>query len=409
MSARFVIVGASAAGVAAALELREQGFDGQVLLLGAETRLPYERPSVSKDLLMDGATKPIVAAALYEERNIELRLGVKVRRVDGAAGLVELDDGQTIRADKVLLATGGTVRKLSIPGAQLKGVHYVRSADDADAIRDGLRPGRRVVVVGGGLIGSEVAASAILRGCEVEWLEAGFRCLTRALAPPLDEALTGIHRERGVGIHVNASVTRILGSVRATGVELADGRRIDADLVVVGVGIVPATEVAVASGIRVDNGIVVDAFGATSMPNVFAAGDVACHQSRHMAAMGRLEHWRHAQQHGAAAARSMLGRGQPYDDLPWFWTDQYEHHLEGCGLPSEGDEAVLRGDLDSASATVFYLRHERLVAAATLNRPNDVRAAMRLIGHGLTPSREALRNPATDLRKLEKELKNVAA
>lgn len=408
MTARFVIVGASAAGVAAALELREQGFDGEIVLLGAERRLPYERPAVSKDLLKSGQLSPIVAESLYAERNIELRLGVVVTRVDGERGLVELADGSALHADKVLLATGGTVRRLTIPGAELKGVHYARSADDADAIREGMRPGQRVVVIGGGLIGAEVAASAILAGCEVEWLEAGYRCLTRALSHPLDEALMHIHRERGVGIQVNASVTRIVGNKQVRAVELADGRCIEADLVVAGIGIVPATAVALASGIAVDNGIVVDALGATSMANVYAAGDVARHQTRYMAAPGRLEHWRHAQLHGAAAARSMLGLGQPYDDLPWFWTDQYEHHIEGCGLPREGDESVLRGSVAEASLSVFYLRGGQLVAAATLNRPNDVRAASRLIARGLSPSREALRDPARDLRKLEKELSHVA-
>jgi len=409
MSSRYVIVGAGAAGVSAALTLRDFGYDGEVVLIGAENRLPYERPAVSKDLLLAGRLPPIVPESTYADRRIDLRVGRSAARLHAARGAVELDDGTELPADKVLLATGGRVRRLKVPGAGLPGVYYVRSADDAEALRAELRAGARVAVIGGGLIGAEVTASAIQAGCEVEWIEAGYRCLTRVVSHPLDEAMMAIHIRRGVRIHTSASVVRVLGDERVAGVELADGRRIVADLAVVGIGIEPDVELARASGIDLDDGIVVDGFGATSLPNVYAAGDVTHHHSRHMAAAGRLEHWRYAQAQGAAAARSMLGVGDFFDELPWFWTDQYEHHVEGCGLPRAGDKVVLRGDPAEGAATAFYLRDGRLVAATTLNRPNDVRGAMRLIARGLTPGPEVLRDPKLDLRRLEKEMIHATA
>ncbi|MCO7636631.1 FAD-dependent oxidoreductase [Pseudomonas sp. S 311-6] len=409
MKMSVAIVGASAAGVAAALALREQGFDGTISLIGAENRLPYDRPAVSKDILLTGAVPLIVPASAYEDNRIELRTGVRVTSLETRTGTMMLDDGTQLRADKVLLATGGRVRQLAVPGASLDRLYYVRSADDAEAIRRNLRAGARVAVIGGGLIGAEVAASAIQAGCSVDWIEAGFRCLTRALSHPFDTFFMDLHRQKGVRIHLRSEVARILGDAVVTGVALSDGRRIDADMVVVGIGIVPETRLAEASGIHVNNGIVVDEYCMTSAPNVYAAGDVARHQTRYMSAPGRLEHWRHAQEHGAAAAAAMLGHGQPYAMVPWFWTDQYEHHFEGCGLPQEGDVVVLRGVPAEGSASAFYLRSGRLSAAASLNRPNDVRGAMRLIASGLAVSAEALRDPECDLRKLEKELKNVQA
>ncbi|ALK30084.1 NAD(P)/FAD-dependent oxidoreductase [Burkholderia plantarii] len=409
MKPHYVIVGASAAGVGAAFALRQNGFDGDVTLVSAEQCLPYERPAVSKDLLLTGQAPLIVPEATYTEQRIDLRLNRKVEKLDVRRSTVVLDGGKELRADKILLATGGRVRRLQIPGGDLHQVHYVRDAGDAETIREGLKPGARVTVIGGGLIGAEVTACAIRCGCEVDWIESGDRCLTRALSHPLDQAIANIHQEQGVRIHTKALVTQMTGDHRTVVVELSDGRRFEADMVLVGVGIVPAVDLAHAAGAVVDNGIVVDGYGATSLANVYAAGDVARHQTRYMSGPGRLEHWRYAHDHGVSTARSMLGLGKPYDELPWFWTDQYEHHVEGCGLSSARDETVIRGDLASGRATVFYVRDGRLAAASTLNRPNDVRAAMRLIARGLSPSIDALRDPGTDLRKLEKELAHEAA
>lgn len=409
MTGAVVIVGASAAGVAAAMALREQGHEDAIILIGAEDHLPYERPAVSKDLLLAGTVPPILASERFAELDIELRLGVFVTAIDPAAQRVTLEDGSAFGFDRLLLATGGMPRRLTVPGAELTGLHYVRDVRDGQAIRAGLRPGARVAVIGGGLIGAEVAASAMQAGCEVDWIEAEGQCLGRVLPAPLAGAMMALHHARGVRIHTRALVCGLAGTSQVEAVELSDGRRIEADIVIAGIGIVPQTALAEAAGLHVEDGIVVDEFCATSAPGVYAAGDVARFQSRYMAAPGRLEHWRNAQEQGAAAALSMLGRGQPFHALPWFWSDQYDIHIEGCGLTRPGDEAVLRGDPEALNATVFHLRDGLLVAATTLNRANDVRGAMRFIEAGVKVPVDALANPATDLRKLAKELARAAA
>ncbi|QDK35717.1 NAD(P)/FAD-dependent oxidoreductase [Sphingomonas sp. IC081] len=403
------IVGASAAGVAAATTLRDEGYEGEITLIGGETDLPYERPAVSKDILLTGAAPPIIPEQRYAELNIKLLLGTRAERIDARYGQIELSDGRTMVSDRLLLATGGWPRRLPVPGAELGGLHYVRDARDGQAIRSGLRPGARIAVVGGGLIGAEVAASAVQAGCEVDWIEAEGLCLARALSRPLAEAMMDVHRQRGVRVHANALVVRLIGERSVQAVELADGRRIDADMVVVGIGITPAAELAEEADLTVSDGIVIDPFCRTSAENVYAAGDVARHQTRYMATPSRLEHWRNAQEQGVTAARAMLGHRQPYDELPWFWTDQYDLHIEGCGVMRADDETILRGNLADGNATVFHLRAGSLVGACALNRQGDVRGAMRLITRGLTPSADILSDPTKDLRKIEKELSRASA
>jgi 3-phenylpropionate/trans-cinnamate dioxygenase ferredoxin reductase subunit len=410
MKNRMIIVGASAAGVSAALTLRDRHYDGEIVLLDGESRLPYERPAVSKELLLTGTAATIVPEDTYAERFINLRCGAWATRLHVADEVaVELTDGLVLSADKILLATGGRPRRLAVEGADLPGIQYARTAADAAAIRAGLIPGARVAVIGGGLIGAEVAASAITAGCAVTWIEAGYRCLTRALAAPLDLVMMHIHRSRGVRILTNAAVKRLIGDDRVRRLELADGRTVDADLFVVGIGIEPVDDLARNAGLATAGGVVVDRRCATSHPDIFAAGDVAVHQTDYLTIPGRLEHWRHAQNQGAAAARSMLGDREPYNDLPWFWTDQYEHHLEGCGLPQLDDEIVVRGAANDAAMSVFYLRNGRLAAAASLNRHNDVRAAMRLIARGATPSARELADPTIDLRRVQREIDRAVA
>ena len=406
MKAPIVIVGASAAGVSAALSLRENGHEEGIVLLSAEDRLPYERPAVSKDILLTGSAPLIVPEDTYQSQNIDLRLNSPVTSIRPKDGAIELANGQAIKASKILLATGGKVRRLTVPGSDLPGICYARTTADADVIRSGLVPGAKVVVVGGGLIGAEVAASAITAGCCVTWVEADYHCLTRALYSPLNELMMSIHRERGVEIETSATVTKVIGKDRAKGIELADGRQLYCDLLVVGIGIEPVVDLAKDAGATVGNGVLVNQYCETTISNIYAAGDVALHKTSHMAQVGRLEHWHNAQKQGAAAAKSMLGQQEAYDDLPWFWTDQYEHHIEGCGISRPTDLAVVRTDGTNKSVTVFYLRSGVLAAATTLNRPNDVRAAMRFIAKGLTPDVHALRDLSVDLRKLERGLAN---
>ncbi|RMR05944.1 NAD(P)/FAD-dependent oxidoreductase [Pseudomonas syringae group genomosp. 3] len=407
MNKPIVIIGANAAGVSAALTLRQHGFDGSISLLSSEKQLPYERPAVSKEILLNGKAPLILPEEEYQNNNIDLLLGSTAVDIDVSASSVVLDSGKELKAQKILIATGGRVRKLQIPGADKKGILYARSFEDSMAISDTLFTGTKLIVIGGGLIGAEIAACAIHQGCEVTWVEAEPACLNRALGTPLAEVMMGIHRAKGVVIETNASVTKILGEAKASGIELSDGRKLYADALVVGIGITPVDELAAKAGIRLENGIAVDRRCETSIPNIFAAGDVAFHKTSHMVKPGRLEHWHNAQKQGAVAAQAMLGLPADYDELPWFWTDQYVHHIEGCGLAHMTDELIERSSDCGERKTYFYLRNDRLVATTSLNRPNDVRASMRLIAKGYTPDRRLLSDPTVDLRKLEKELKNA--
>lgn len=396
-----IIVGASAAGVNSALTLRQQGFDGEIVLLSSEKYLPYERPAVSKDLLITGQAALIVPEEFYQQNKIKLSLNSKVCSIHPSLRKVELENGIEYHASKILLATGGQVRKLSIEGAECKNsnLHYVRSQDDALEIKEKLITGRKLIVIGGGLIGAEVVASAIHLGCEVVWVEAAYKCLTRALSDPLDQIMMDIHKRKGVEIITNIKIRKILH----TGIELEDGSKIYSDLIVVGIGIEPTTYLGHGL-LETNNGIVVNEFNETSVSNIYAAGDVANFKSADFPNGGRLEHWQHAQKHGASAAYSMLNQKIEYHDTPWFWTDQYEHHIEGCGIPQSTDDVVLRKSENGIDISIFYLRNNMLAAAVSLNRQQDIRAAKNLIENKISINRDQLEDVSFDLRKYGKKV-----
>ncbi len=406
MGETFVVIGAGIAGVRAAAALRAEGFDGRLVLVGAEPHLPYDRPPLSKELLR-GTESPadicLHPEAFYDAAAIELRLGAEVARLLPGERQVVLATGDTLPADKVLLCTGGVPRRLDVPGSDLGGVHYLRSLDDALAIRDGLTDGARVVVVGAGWIGAEVAASARQVGCEVTIVEIASTPLARVLGDDVGRVYAQLHRERGVDLRTGVGVVRIEGHERVGAIVTSDERSIPADLVVVGVGMQPVTRLAEESGIAVDGGILVDVFGGTSIAGTFASGDVVSRLDARTGRRVRVEHWQSAQRHAVATAKSMLGQRQPFAEVPWFWSDQYAVNLQLVGDPLAADSrVVIRGDLEDLDCTAFYLRGEKLVAALGLNRPRDVRAATDLIAGGSPVDRKTLADPDIDLRALAK-------
>ncbi len=400
-----VIVGANLAGGRAAETLRAEGFDGRLTLIGDEPTQPYERPPLSKEFLR--GEQPLEKAFLrkpewYDENAVELMLGTRVQRLDVAARTVSLSDGSTLGWDKVLLATGARPRALSVPGAQLPGVIVLRTAQDAIAIASHLKPGARVVVVGAGFIGSEVAASARSLGCEVTIVEIFEVPLQRALGAEVGAVFTGLHRDNGVKMRLGAEVAAIHGDTAVRAVELQDGTRLDADLVIVGVGVEPNVELAAEAGITCDNGIVVDELCHTSAPGVYAAGDVANHPNPILGYRVRVEHWQNAQNQGAHAAKTMLGSPEPFSEVPWFWSDQYDLNLQMAGHPLSWDRIVVRGSLEDRKGVAFYIAGDRLIAAVGLNSGKEIRGARTLIAAGLTPDDASLADPATDLRALAK-------
>jgi 3-phenylpropionate/trans-cinnamate dioxygenase ferredoxin reductase subunit len=397
-----VIVGANLAGGRAAEALRKEGFDGRIFLVGEEPHPPYERPPLSKEYLRGEMPREelfVQPESFWAEQEIELLMGVRAVSLDLAHKRVELSSGERLSFDKLLLATGGRVRRLEVPGADLEGIHYLRTVDDSEALARELRPGRRLAIVGAGFIGSEVAASAREKGLEVTMIEVLPLPLQKALGPEVGRIYADIHRQHGVELVLGEGVERFEGDSRLQAVVTSTGRRIECDLALVGVGIVPATELAEAVGLTVDNGIVVNEFCQTSHPDVYAAGDVANFYSPVLGRRLRVEHWHNAQNQGMAAARSML-RGEPYAEVPWFWSDQYDLNMQYVGFADAWDRLVFRGDVEARRFTAFYLRQGRLQAALAINRPRDIRAARELIQARAALDPERLADESQDLRSL---------
>lgn len=401
---QIVIVGANLAGGRAAETLRKEGFEGRVVLIGEEPDRPYERPPLSKDVL-EGITAAdstyLRDEGWYAEQRIEVRLGVRATRLD-PAGSVDLDSGESIPFDACLLATGSRLRKLPVPGADLAGVVYLRTLRDALALEEALRARPRVVVVGAGFIGLEVASSARFRGCEVTVLEALELPLARVLPPDVARVLADLHTGEGVELRLSEGVDRFDGAGRVEAVISSAGRRYEADLVVVGVGVAPADELARDAGIACDDGIVVDGSCRTAHPNVFAAGDVARHPNPILGRTIRVEHFQNAQDQGVAAARAMLGAPVAFGQVPWFWSNQFHHNLQTLGHAPPHAGLVVRGSLAGRSFTAFQLDGERIIGAIAMDRPRDIAAARRLIERGVATDRATLADEDADLRTLLK-------
>ena len=370
---RFVIIGASLAGASAAAALREGGFDGTVELIGAEPQLPYNRPPLSKGYLRgqerfeDQLVNP---ADYYTQHDITLRLGVRVTRVDAGRKVVGLDGGEEVPYDRLLVATGGRNRTLTTPGGELPGIFQLRTVEDCDRIRAVARSGARAVVIGLGFIGSEVSASLRQMGLAVTAIEGHPVPLARVLGNEVGTVLAEIHREKGVELVLEDAVAAFEGAGRLERVRTKGGRTLECDLVVAGIGIVPNSELLAAAGAAVDNGVLVDALCQSSLPGVYAAGDVANHLHPLFGRL-RVEHWNNGAQQGRAAARTMLGGTQPYDYLHSFWSDQYEHLLEYVGFAAHWDRVVFRGDPGSRKFLGFFLKDGTVRAAVGLNRGGD--------------------------------------
>ena len=400
-----VIVGASMAGGRAAEAIRAAGYEGPVTLLGDEPVQPCERPPLSKEFLR--GEQAISKAFLrpeewYRENDIELMLDVRAQSVSVRDHTVSLADGAVLPWEKLLFATGARPRLLSAPGGDAPGVLTLRRIEDAIAIADHLKPGARVVVIGAGFIGAEVAASARAMGCEVTLVEMLAAPLQRALGEQVGAVIAQVHRDNGVMVRLGVDVARIQSDTWVRSVELQDGNVLDADVVIAGVGVEPNVELAVDAGVACDDGIIVNEFCETGTAGIFAAGDVANHPNPILGARIRIEHWQNAQNQGAAAGKVMAGVREPFSEVPWFWSDQYDLNIQMAGHPVRWDRLVVRGSLDERKGCVFYLDGDRLVAAVGLNAGKDVRAARTLIAAAITPSDVELADLSTDLRALAK-------
>jgi 3-phenylpropionate/trans-cinnamate dioxygenase ferredoxin reductase subunit len=366
----FVIAGASLAGAKAAEQLRERGFDGRVVLVGSEAERPYERPPLSKEYLQGHAEREKVyvhPSDFYEENEIELLTQTTVMAIDPAAQTITLQPGGELHYDKLLVATGAEPRRLSVPGADLGEIHYLRTVGDSDTLRERLTPGRRVAVVGAGWIGSEVAASARQRGAEATLIDPLALPNERVFGAEIGEFYRDVHARHGVDLALGRGVEAFEGDGAVAAVRLSDGRRVECDLAVVGVGVLPRDQLARDAGLNVDGGIVTDERLQTSAPNVFAAGDVANFWHPFFEARMRIEHWSNALNGGPAAARSMLGDPAPYERIPYFFSDQYEVGMEYSGYAPTWDAVVFRGQRDSGEFIAFWVADGRVVAGMNVN------------------------------------------
>ena len=404
MGRRYVIVGASLTGATAAITLREEGADGDVILIGAEREPPYERPPLSKAYLRGDVPfdKALVRpAAFYAEHGIQTVFGIRATRIDPSERVVELEDQRRVPFDALLIATGGRNRRVSIPGGDLEGVYSLRTVQDDDRIRAEMIAGRRAVVVGMGFIGSEVAASLRQKGLDVAAVDPSKTPLFRVLGDTVGRTIAELHRAHGVRTIFEDTVAAFEGTRRVSCVVTKGGRRLECDFAVVGIGIEPAVAMLGDSGIRVDNGVVVDEYCQTNVSGIYAAGDVANHYHPVFDRRIRVEHWQNAIKQGAAAARNMLGKRVAYDDVHWFWSDQYDANLQYAGFHTKWEQLVVRGRLESDSYLACYVNDGRIDAAVGLNRAKDLRRVMPLIKARCAVNLEQLRDERVDLRALQ--------
>jgi len=387
----FAIVGAGLAGAKAAESLRNAGYDGRLVLLGSEPERPYERPPLSKEYLRgetDREQAYVHEAAFYDEHGIELRSGEHVVRLDPGRRELTLQSDEQLAYDRLLLTTGSAPRRLSIPGSELEGVHYLRTLGDSDAVRARLDAGGKLVIVGAGWIGCEVAASARQRGIEVTVIAPHSVPFARVLGSEVGAIYRDIHVEHGVRMLLGTAVGSLEGADRVERIRLNDGRTIDCDAVVVGIGATPRAMLAAAAGLAVHNGILVDERLETSAPGIFAAGDVA-NQLHPSLGRLRVEHWDNALQQGPAAARSMLGSTDGYGRLPYFFSDQYDVGMEYSGHATDWDRIVFRGDLAAREFIAFWLREGRVLAGMNVNVWDVAETIQALIGRPVDEGRLA--------------------
>ncbi len=403
MTERIVIAGAGHAAGQLVSSLRQHEFAGDIVLVGDEPHLPYQRPPLSKKFLagdMDPERLYVKPESFYEDARVELHLDTRIEAIDRDAHCLCVQGGERIGYDKLVLAVGSRVRPLPVDGVTLPGVHYLRSIADVDRIREGLESGRRMVVIGAGYIGLEVAAVARQAGLDVTVIEMADRVMSRVVSPETSDFYQIEHTNQGVKLRLSTGVESINGKRRAKSVTTSDGDEVLADLVVIGVGIVPNTELASAAGLEIDNGIVVDDHCRTSDPDIYAVGDCTSHPNAIYGRTLRLESVHNALEQAKTAAANLCGDDVAYSQVPWFWSDQYDLKLQIAGLSENYDDVVLRGNPAERSFSCLYLKNSRLIAIDAVNAPRDFVQSKALIEAGEAIERERLGDPETQLKDL---------
>lgn len=402
MSGRCIIIGASHSAAQACVSLRQGGWDGSITVIGDEPDLPYHRPPLSKGFLSGNKALDdilIRPAQAYESAEIEMKLGVRVGAIDREGKTILTDDGETLSYDKLILTTGARIRRLPVSGEDLPGVFYLRDTNDVRAIKTAIAGGKRAVIIGGGYIGLETAASLRKQGMDVTILEAMPRILQRVTAPELSNFYRRVHTEEGVVIMEGVMAAEITQENDKLSVHTSCDKHLDADMVVIGIGVIPNVELAEAAGLEIGNGIVVDEYGRTSDPDIYAAGDVTWHfnpiYDRHV----RLESVPNATEQAKTVALHINGTLKPYNSLPWFWSDQFDLKLQIAGLSEGYDDIIIRGDIETGrSFAAFYFQGDRLLAVDAVNSPREFMMSRMALTKGQTLDKKIISDPDGDLK-----------
>ena len=401
MISTILIIGGGQAGAQAIDTLRREGFEGRIVLVSEERELPYQRPPLSKKFLageLAAERLPFRHQSFYDEHRIELKLGIRAVRLDPAARRVALSSGEEVAYDRLLLCLGAISRQLTCPGSELAGVHYLREISDVPGIQEGLKPGARTVIIGGGYIGLETAATARKMGCAVTVLEMADRVMNRVVASNVSEYFAHEHRSQGIKLICNTRVVRLDGGARVERVICADGSIHEADTLVVGVGAVANMQLAAEAGLGCENGIVVDEYCRTTDAAIYAAGDCTYHPSLRFDMRVRLESVDNAFEQAKTAAQNILGRPTVHDRVPWFWSDQFDNKLLIVGLSQGHDQQITRGDPATRCFTVCYLKGGELMAVEAVNHPKDYMAARKLIAERARPDPDKLADPTVAMK-----------
>lgn len=398
-----VVIGSGQAAIQAVMSLKRNEFTGSIKVIGEEDHLPYQRPPLSKDFLLEEYKPERVSLKkkeFYEENGVDLILGKRAESIDTILKEITLSDENKIRYDQLIIATGSRVRKLNVPGYDKKGIYYLRDLDDANALKQRLKKNKKMVIVGAGYIGLEVASVAASLGVEVTVIEMANRVMNRTVDPMISSYYQKLHESHGVKIHLDNGLKAFEGGDSVNAVLCSDGLMLEADLVVIGAGVLPNQEIAIEAGLECNNGIMVNEFGETSTAHVYACGDCTNHPNKGLNTRLRLESVHNAMEQSKTVANTIMGNKEPYDQVPWFWSDQYDHKLQLVGISGDHDEVVMRGLESEQKFLLFYLKNSELIAVNAINSSKEFLICRKLVANKVKISSDVIKDQSVNLNDL---------
>ena len=398
-----VVIGSGQAAIQAVMSLKRNEFTGSIKVIGEEDHLPYQRPPLSKDFLLEEYKPERVSLKkkeFYEENGVDLILGKRAESIDTILKEITLSDENKIRYNQLIIATGSRVRKLNVPGSDKKGIYYLRDLDDANALKQRLKKNKKMVIVGAGYIGLEVASVAASLGVEVTVIEMANRVMNRTVDPMISSYYQKLHESHGVKIHLDNGLKAFEGGDSVNAVLCSDGLMLEADLVVIGAGVLPNQEIAIEAGLECNNGIMVNEFGETSTAHVYACGDCTNHPNKGLNTRLRLESVHNAMEQSKTVAKTIMGNKEPYDQVPWFWSDQYDHKLQLVGISGDHDEVVMRGLESEQKFLLFYLKNSELIAVNAINSSKEFLICRKLVANKVKISSDVIKDQSVNLNDL---------